>query len=379
MASFAAPAVGVLGSVVGGLLGSDAAKKAAEIQARFGTLNAQGITQTGQVNTQRISDMYNRATGRYSSYDPYTTAGNQGMWQLQDLLGLGDPTKGSAKFGTMAQDIPLNLPGATNLTGLDLKGYKFDPSQAAVDPSLAFRLSEGNKAIERSAAAKGGLLGGGTAKALEQYSQGLASEEYQNMFNRGLTEYGTGVNAATQNWQTGNTAAMENWQTGVQNALDTFSAANTNRQNLYSKMMGLTGLGANLTQDQARSLASMDVGFGQQAGAQDWATTMAANDAWSQVANAQAGGRMGGANAWTNALQGITGAVGGASNMASLSKLLGMQGQGGSGGFGDIGSMFAPSAGYSGIPGGQAFGSFAPAYSAPFDFSSASFPTSMNW
>jgi hypothetical protein len=50
-------------------------------------------------------------------------------------------------------------------------------------------LSEGLKALERSAAARGGLLSGGTGKALTRYGQEAASQEYGNAFNRGLTEY----------------------------------------------------------------------------------------------------------------------------------------------------------------------------------------------
>ncbi len=53
-----------------------------------------------------------------------------------------------------------------------------------MDPGYLFRLQEGMKAIERAATARGGLLSGGTAKALERYAQGLASQEYQAAWNR---------------------------------------------------------------------------------------------------------------------------------------------------------------------------------------------------
>ena len=57
-------------------------------------------------------------------------------------------------------------------------------SQFQADPGYAFRMSEGMKALERSAAARGGLLSGATLKGVQQYGQGLASQEYQNAFNR---------------------------------------------------------------------------------------------------------------------------------------------------------------------------------------------------
>ena len=52
------------------------------------------------------------------------------------------------------------------------------------DPGYAFRLSEGQKALERSAAARGGLLSGGTGKALQRFGQEMGSQEYTNAFNR---------------------------------------------------------------------------------------------------------------------------------------------------------------------------------------------------
>lgn len=60
----------------------------------------------------------------------------------------------------------------------------FGMAQFQADPGYAFRLSEGQKALERSAAARGGLLGGATGKALTRYGQEMGSQEYQNAFNR---------------------------------------------------------------------------------------------------------------------------------------------------------------------------------------------------
>ena len=52
------------------------------------------------------------------------------------------------------------------------------------DPGYAFRLSEGLKGLDRSAAARGGLISGGALKAATQYGQEMGSQEYQNAFNR---------------------------------------------------------------------------------------------------------------------------------------------------------------------------------------------------
>lgn len=60
----------------------------------------------------------------------------------------------------------------------------FGMDQFKADPGYAFRLSEGTKALERSAAARGGLLSGGTGKALQRFGQEMGSQEYTNAFNR---------------------------------------------------------------------------------------------------------------------------------------------------------------------------------------------------
>jgi hypothetical protein len=60
----------------------------------------------------------------------------------------------------------------------------FSMDQFTADPGYAFRLGEGTKAIERSAAARGGLLSGGTGKALQKFGQDYGSQEYTNAFNR---------------------------------------------------------------------------------------------------------------------------------------------------------------------------------------------------
>lgn len=60
----------------------------------------------------------------------------------------------------------------------------FSMSQFQQDPGYGFRMSEGMKALERSAAARGGLLSGATLKGIERFGQDLASQEYTNAFNR---------------------------------------------------------------------------------------------------------------------------------------------------------------------------------------------------
>jgi hypothetical protein len=60
----------------------------------------------------------------------------------------------------------------------------FGMGQFQQDPGYAFRLAEGQKALDRQAAARGGLISGGALKAAQRYGQDMGSQEYQNAFNR---------------------------------------------------------------------------------------------------------------------------------------------------------------------------------------------------
>ena len=64
----------------------------------------------------------------------------------------------------------------------------FGMQQFTADPGYRFRLAEGQKALDRQAAARGGLISGGALKAAQRYGQEMGSAEYLNAFNRYQTE-----------------------------------------------------------------------------------------------------------------------------------------------------------------------------------------------
>ena len=61
---------------------------------------------------------------------------------------------------------------------------KFTMDDYEADPGYAFRLEQGNRGVQASAAARGGVLSGGTLKALARYNQDSASQEYGAAYNR---------------------------------------------------------------------------------------------------------------------------------------------------------------------------------------------------
>jgi hypothetical protein len=112
------------------------------------------------------------------------------------------------------------------------RSFSSEDFLANQDPGYGFRMSEGMKALDRSAASRGGLLSGATLKGAQQYGQGLASQEYQNAFNRYQTNRANQLNPLQSLAGQGQTtatalgAAGSNMAGNIGNAYMT-SAANT--------------------------------------------------------------------------------------------------------------------------------------------------------
>lgn len=91
--------------------------------------------------------------------------------------------------------LQLGQTGASNLNAALAPGgslasqFSFDPTQIANNPDYKFQLQQGNQAVQRAAAANGTLMSGGTLKALDQYSQGLASNEIGQAYNQAFNTY----------------------------------------------------------------------------------------------------------------------------------------------------------------------------------------------
>lgn len=160
------------------------------------------------------------------------------------------------------------------------------------DPGYMFRLQQGQTALENSAAARGNLLTGGTAKAETDFAQNDASNEYQNVYNRSLQNYNTNYNTFT------------NDQTNTFNRLSALSGTGQVSANNLSS----AGLAT------ANNIAGINANAGQQIG-QNINNAGAAN----------ASGYIGGANAINGGITGLS------SSLNNLALLQALQAGGGGG------------------------------------------------
>lgn len=146
--------IGAGSSLVGDVIGSISAGNAAKSQAQA----AQQAQQLEQKNAeQAINLQQNAQTQSQQNLSPYTQSGTTAL----------------SKLGAMQ---PFQAPTA---------------DQAAATPGYQFQLQQGLKSLQNSAAARGGLLTGGTSKAINDYAQGQAASNYGNTYNRALQTYQT--------------------------------------------------------------------------------------------------------------------------------------------------------------------------------------------
>lgn len=203
----------VAGPIIGGLIGGGGATQAADTQS-------QAAAQAAFLQNQQFQQVQ-------ANLQPYMQAGTTSLAGLRGLLGL--PADASAGGGAYNWNAPLTK--------------SFGMEDFAASPAYQFNLQEGQKAIDKAAAARGNYYAPATLRDVSRFSQGLASNEFQNayqnyvtnqqnLFNRLYSVSGAGQNAAANlggfgaatagnvgNLLTGSGAAQAAGQVGQANAL----------------------------------------------------------------------------------------------------------------------------------------------------------------
>jgi hypothetical protein len=136
----------------------------------------------------------------------------------------------------------------------------FGMEQFTADPGYGFRLAEGQKALDRQAAARGGLISGAALKGAQRFGQEMGSQEYTNAFNRYQTERQARLNPLQSLAGMAQTSVNQLGQAGqayATNAGEAIGAAGQARASGYmgtanAVSQGLTGY-LNYSQGQQRN------------------------------------------------------------------------------------------------------------------------------
>jgi len=160
-AAIGAAAVGAGATIISGSQAADAQENAA--------------AQAAQASRDQIAEARRQYDTTRADYQPYMQTGYGALGKLAGMYGVQR---------TDSNGNPVASGGAAS------NGY--NQSDFQTSPGYQFRLDEGLKAVQRSAAARGLLASGGTVKAVNRYAQGVASDEYNNYANRLATLAGVG-------------------------------------------------------------------------------------------------------------------------------------------------------------------------------------------
>ena len=193
---------------------------------------AQGAYDTAFTGAQGAYDQAYQRQGEFQN--PYIQSGLTAQNQIMQLMGLGGDAN-AADYGQYAK--------------------AFGTEQFEQDPGYAFRQSEGMKALERSASARGGLLSGGALKGIQRFGQDLASQEYSNAFNRYQTEraarLGTLGNLSSAGQSASNIMTGAAGQYGSQTAGNTLARGQATAQNALNRGEATAGMALGLGQATA--------------------------------------------------------------------------------------------------------------------------------
>jgi hypothetical protein len=146
--------------VTSSVIGSNAASKAADRQA--GAIDRSTDVLNQQWQTTQAQQAPFRSTG-YNALNQLNRLGS-GTYQMFDANG--------------------NVTGQGVGNEFFTKPYTAEDFAKGIDPGYQFRLQQGQEATNRMANMGGGMISGNALKGQEDYTQGVASQEFGNAFNR---------------------------------------------------------------------------------------------------------------------------------------------------------------------------------------------------
>lgn len=117
--------------------------------------------------------------------------------------------------------------------------------EARQEPGYDFRLGEGERALQQSAAGRGVLRTGGTLKDILAFGQNFAAQEYSSVFNRALQSYDRTLQASQAefapllvDWQARMAAQQRAAELEFQRQWEKYALAQQLKNNLEVAAMG---------------------------------------------------------------------------------------------------------------------------------------------
>jgi len=144
-----------------------------------------GSAIVGGVVASKSADKQAKAAGRASDA---SVAANRETIAFQKEV-FEQQREDNAPWREIGEESLMELRSAVDSGDFDMAKFQFK-----ADPGYQFRKQEGINALDASASARGRLQSGAQARAVTRYGSDLASQEYQNAFNRGRAVRGDRFN-----------------------------------------------------------------------------------------------------------------------------------------------------------------------------------------
>lgn len=142
---------------------------------------------------------FNQQAPQFNGFQQRGAAQQIGQYQAPDQLSDFQSRPELAQYGG-AQTLS-SFKGTPDLSGFeDMPAFSADMMKD--DPGYQFRLSEGLKGLDHTAAARGGVPSGAAIKAAERFGQDYASNEFGNSFGRYQTTRGNKLQTYLTNQNT---------------------------------------------------------------------------------------------------------------------------------------------------------------------------------
>lgn len=236
-----------------------------------------------------LGSTYDPKTGQLSI--PNSKTGQTSAYTVNPTTGsIGPPQQSFEDAANALNTNPLTSPWTVPFSYADFQGPTYTAptiNDLYNSPGYKARLAAGLTSMEKGAASRGNLLTGGTVRDENQAAQDYASNEWGNLNQQQLANFGTTYNSALMDWTTNYNKALQ----GYQQAYNIFS---NNQANQFNRTAAVAGFG----QTAANQLGSSGLGY---AGLNANTNANGANTIggfYTQAGNANAAGSVGSANAW---------------------------------------------------------------------------------
>lgn len=175
--------------------------------------------------------------------------GEEFRTQLRGQMASPEPTSGGGErtpYGRF-EPPPFDMPEWAAPAPFEYPEFAAPTAETfTADPGYDWRVKEGERALKNFSAAQGLLKTGGTLKDLMTWREGLASQEFGNVYNRRFGE-----------WQAGRDTARDMYDRNFQSSVFDFNRRYQGESDEYARALSTYGMNFDVHQGEVGNLTNL--------------------------------------------------------------------------------------------------------------------------